>query len=85
VVPESVTSVPALSLTHTLGQTDQSGNFTVKPLAPGRYRVLATPQTVRWEVPEDLEKVLLAMFQAKAVELDVKAPAQIGLAPITIY
>jgi hypothetical protein len=85
VVPESVTSVPALSRTHTLGHTDQNGNFTVKSLAPGRYRVLATPQTVRWEVPEDLGKVLLVMFQAKDVELDVKASAQIGLAPIPIY
>jgi hypothetical protein len=46
---------------------------------------LATPQMVRWEVPEDLEKVLLVMFQAKDVELEAKASAQIGLAPIPIY
>lgn len=85
VVPESVTSVPELSRTHILGLTDQNGNFTTKSLAPGRYRVLATLQTVRWEVPEDLEKVLLVMFQAKDVELDVKAPAQIALVPIPIY
>jgi hypothetical protein len=85
VVPDSVTSVPALSRTHILGATDQDGNFNTKSLAPGRYRMLATPQTVRWEVPEDLEKVLLVMFQAKEVELDVKAPAQFALVPIPIY
>ena len=84
-VPESVTSVPALSRTHRVGHTDQNGNFTLKSLAPGRYRVLATPQAVRWEVPEDLGKVLLVMFQAKGVELDVKASAHISLALMQIY
>jgi protocatechuate 3,4-dioxygenase beta subunit len=85
VVPGSVTSVPALSRTHTVGHTDQNGNFTTKSLAPGKYRVIAIPQTVRWDVPEDLERVLLVMFQANDVELDVKASAQIALAPIPIY
>jgi protocatechuate 3,4-dioxygenase beta subunit len=85
VVPGSVTSVPALSRTHTFGHTDQNGNFTAKSLAPGKYRVIAIQQTVRWDVREDLEKVLVVMFQANDVELDAKASAQIALAPIPIY
>jgi hypothetical protein len=85
VVPESATSAAALSRVHTRGRTDQNGNFSVQSLAPGKYKVLATPQTVRWEVPEDLEKVLLVMFQANDVELDVKASAKISIAPIPIF
>jgi len=57
----------------------------VRDLAPGRYRALATPQTVRWEVPEDLEKLLLVMFQARDVQFDAKVSAQIALAPTPSY
>jgi hypothetical protein len=81
VVPDSVTSVAALSGDAIRGNTDQTGNYTSRPLPPGKYRVLATSQAVRWGVPEDLEKVLLVLFQAKEVELDAKAKVQIALAP----
>jgi hypothetical protein len=84
-VPDSVTTVPALSRVSTHGQTDQNGNYTCGSLAPGKYRVLATPQSVRWDVPDDLERVLLVMFQAQEVALDAKAMIHVTLAPIPIY
>jgi hypothetical protein len=84
VVPQSVTSLPALSRMVTRGQTDQNGSYSSRPMAPGKYRVLAITQPVRWGVPEDLEKVLLVMFQAKDIELDGKATLQIAIEPIPI-
>ena len=85
VVPDAVTSVPLLSRDVIHGKTDQNGTYGFNSLPPGKYRVLATTQSVRWGVPEDLEKVLLVLFQAKDVELDAKAALQITLEPIPIY
>jgi hypothetical protein len=85
VVPDSITTVTALSRVSTHGKTDQNGSYKLKSLAPGKYRVLATPQSVRWDVPEDLERVLLVLFQAKGVELDTKGTVQISLEPVPIY
>jgi len=83
-VPDSVTTVPALAGVAAHGKTDQNGNYTFRSLVPGKYRVLATPQSVRWDAPEDLEKLLLVMFQAKDVELESKATLQVTLAPVPI-
>lgn len=84
-IPNSVTSAPQLSRDSVHGMADQNGSYTSPPLAPGKYRVLATAQTVRWGVPEDLERVLLVLFQAKDVEVAPKAAAQIKLEPVPIY
>jgi protocatechuate 3,4-dioxygenase beta subunit len=84
VVPEGVSTVVALARSRHLGQCDAGGNFTAS-IVPGKYRVLATAQTVRWDVPEDVEKVLLVMFQGKEVELDAKAPAHITVGPVQIF
>lgn len=66
--------------------TDQSGQLHVTAfLAPGKYRVLATTQTVRWSVPEDIEKLLLVSFQAKEVEVALKTTPQVALRPVPIY
>ncbi len=84
VVPESVTTVAALSRDAIHGKADQNGDYSIKSLPPGKYRVLATPQSVRWDAPEDLEKILLVMFQAQDVELASKATLQVTLAPVPI-
>jgi hypothetical protein len=47
--------------------------------------VLATTQSVRWNVPEDLERVLLVLFQAKDVEVAPNGVAQVAVEPIAIY
>jgi len=84
VVPDGVTSVPSLARAVSHGKTDQNGNAS-QTLAPGKYRVLAATQSVRWAVPDDLEKVLLVLFQAKDIEVDAKATLQITLEPVPIY
>jgi hypothetical protein len=47
--------------------------------------VLATAQAIRWNVPDDLEKLLPAMWQGELVDLDDKTPVQITVKPGTIY
>lgn len=84
-LPDSSSTVPALSRLAVRGRADQSGSYTSPPLMPAKYRVLATTQTIRWNVPEDLEKVLLAMLQAKSVEVAPKAKAHVAVEPVAIY
>jgi len=84
-IPESVTTTPALARFAVHANADQNGTYTSPPLAPGKYRALATTQSVRWDVPEDLEKVLLAMYQAKDFDVAPKSAAQITVEPVVIY
>jgi hypothetical protein len=84
-VPESVMTAPLLFRMSTRGMTDQNGSYTSPPVPPAKYRVLATTQTVRWGVPEDLEKVLLVLFQAKGVEVAPRATLQVAVEPVPIY
>jgi hypothetical protein len=84
-IPDSLTSLSMLSRISSRGLSDQNGSYTFPPVAPGKYRVLATTQTVRWNAPDDLERVLLALFQAKSIEVAPKASAQVTVEPIVIY
>lgn len=83
--PDSVTTAPLLFRMSTRGMTDQNGSYTSPPIPPGKYRVLATAQMVRWGVPEDLERVLLVLFQAKGVEVAPKTTLQVAVEPVPIY
>jgi hypothetical protein len=83
-IPQSVASAASLSRLSVRGQTDQNGSYISPPLTPGKYRVLATTQTLRWTVPEDLECVLLVMFQAKDVEVAPNGVAHASVEPIAI-
>jgi hypothetical protein len=82
VVPQAVTSVAALARVETRGQSDQNGIFTAPSLPPGKYRVLAASRQVRWGVPEDLEKVLLMLFQAKDLNLASPDKLQVTISPL---
>ena len=84
-IPESVTTAPALSRLAVRGQADQNGSYTSPSLAPGKYRVLATTQTIRWDVPEDLDKVVLAAFQAKSVDVAPKSKAAVTVESSLVY
>jgi hypothetical protein len=75
--------------------TDETGSFAITGLPPGtyfvktqcdpgRYRVLALAQAVRWGVPDDLEKVLLVLYQATEVELASKAAVKITVSAAPI-
>jgi hypothetical protein len=84
-IPQSVASAASLSRLSVRGQTDQNGIYVSPAITPGKYRALATTQTLRWSVPEDLERVLLVLFQAKDVEVAPKDAAQVAVEPIAIY
>ena len=84
-IPDSVTTPSMLSRISSRGRTDQNGSYTSPPLAPGKYRVLATTQTVRWSAPGDLERVLLSQFHAKDVDVAPNATLQVSVEPIVIY
>jgi hypothetical protein len=47
--------------------------------------VLASAQAIRWNVPDDLEKLLPALWQGELVDLDGQTPVQITVTPVTIY
>jgi hypothetical protein len=78
VVPDYVMSVGQLARLAIHG----GNNF---KLPPGRYRVLASAQAIRWNVPDDLEKLLPALWQGELVDLDGQTPVQITVTPVTIY
>jgi len=82
VVPTMVSTVPGLARVRTRGQTDQNGTFTAAALAPGKYRVVAVSQTIRWGAPEDLERLLAMLFQAQTVELGSKGKLSVTVTPM---
>ena len=84
-IPDFVTSVRDLSWGSVHGIASPNGTYTSPPLVPGKYRVLATTQTVRWNVPEDLEHVLPVLFQGKDVEVAPKTTAPVTVSPVVIF
>jgi hypothetical protein len=78
VVPDYVMSTGQLARLAIHG----GNNF---KLPPGKYRVLASAQAIRWNVPDDLEKLLPAMWQGELVDLDGQTPVRITVTPVTIY
>jgi hypothetical protein len=85
VFPDWVTTAAALSQFATRGAGDQNGDFTAAPLPPGKYRVLATTQSVRWNVPEDLDRLMLVLSRGQKVEVGSKAAAQTSVEAIRVY
>jgi len=82
VIPESTVTAAGLSRVLTHGSADQNGNYTAKGLPPGKYKVLATAQSITWSRPEDLEKLALVLFQAKDVDLASKASMEVAVQPV---
>jgi hypothetical protein len=50
----------------------------------GHFWVLVSMQSIRWEAPEDLEKLLAPMSQATSLDLGGKADVKITVAPTVI-
>ena len=84
-IPDSVTSTRQLARDAVHGTTDQHGAYTSPPLIPGKYRVMATAQAIRWSVPDDLERVLPMLVQAATVEVAPNGSAQVAVSTVTIY
>ncbi len=83
VVPESATNAQQFSAFARRGATDTGGSFTSQTLAPGKYRVLALTQPYR-ETSEDIDKILLAIWNAQTVELSAKSRVNVRLQPVRI-
>jgi hypothetical protein len=62
---------------------DQNGACTSRTLAPGKYRALALTRPFRL-IPEDMDKLVLALSKAKPIELDAKTTLQVNLQPVSI-
>jgi protocatechuate 3,4-dioxygenase beta subunit len=60
------------------GQTDQTGNFTTRTIAPGKYYVLATDEEYDATVPR-AHKLWLSRTNLKVVELTPSGSSQVNL------
>ena len=65
------------------GQTDQLGQYTSITLAPGKYYVAATAETVG-PTPEAIGKLWRARNRFKEVDLPPGGSTQLALVPITL-
>jgi hypothetical protein len=83
IVPSAATSAGQLASSAVKGQTDSAGAFHAVGLAPGRYRIVALPAPYR-DIPEDLDRVLLALGGSALVEVEAKASVTVKLAPISL-
>jgi len=79
-IPAGATTAPLLSWLMQTSRTDQNGTWKSGILPPGKYRVLAVTRPVR-PIPEEIDKLWLALSHAKEVELGPKDTAQVDLHP----
>ena len=84
-VPASATTASEISRLAVHGFTDQNGTYRSPPLVPGTYRVLASTQTVRWNVVDDLERLSPALFQGVKVEAPSRGAVQVTITPVVIF
>lgn len=77
-VPEGVFTPPQLSIRVQQAHTDSRGLFESATLAPSTYRVLALSRPFR-PVPEDLEKLLLALDHAQTVRVFARSNVRANL------
>ena len=79
-----MTTAAALSQFDTPGLDDQNA-IHAAPLAPTKHRVLATTQTVRWNVPEDLDRLLPVLSRAHDLEVGSEAATLTSVEAIRVY
>ncbi len=83
ILPAEAPSEAVVAARLVIGETDQNGNYSHGPLAPGKYLVLAT--TARMDRTVDcIGKLWAARGRAKTVELAPKGSAQATLEPVGI-
>jgi protocatechuate 3,4-dioxygenase beta subunit len=80
IVPESAVTEASMSAAMVYGQTGANGVYTARSLPPGKYRVLATNETIDLAANR-VDKLWLAQQRAQEVELGPSASVQIKLAP----
>jgi hypothetical protein len=81
IVPESAATEAAMSAAMVYGQTGANGVYTARSLPPGKYRVLATNETIDLAANR-VDKLWLAQQRAQEVEIGPSASVQIKLQPL---
>jgi hypothetical protein len=83
IVPESAATEGEMSALMTIGQTGADGVYSALALAPGKYRVLATNQTIDL-FANCVDKLWTAQSRAREVEIGANANVQVKLEPQTL-
>jgi hypothetical protein len=77
-VPAGVTTAAQFAQLAQQARTNIGGTFTSPTLPPGKYHVLPLTRSYRL-IPEDIDKILLTLFQSQEVEVTPKSTAPITL------
>jgi len=81
IIPESAASTEAeMSAAMTFGQTAANGVYSATSLQPGKYRILATNETIDL-ASNRVDKLWLAQSRAQEVEIGPNANVQLKLEP----
>ena len=83
IIPADTPSEGALAAQIISGQTDQTGHYTSRPLAPGKYFVVATEDSYDM-TPESIGKLWQSHARYQEVDLNPLAAAQVTLQLKTI-
>jgi hypothetical protein len=82
-LPSAATTAPLLSWLMQSSRADGKGAWASGTLAPGKYRVMAVTRPIR-PIPDDVDKLWLALSKATQVELAPKDTRQVILQPVSI-
>jgi len=80
VLPETAANDALMSAAMRTGKSDQSGRWTSGAMAPGKYIVLATMETVN-RSPETVGKIWKARTRGETVEITTGGKPSVKLAP----
>jgi hypothetical protein len=83
IVPESAATEAEMSAAMTVGQTGLNGVYSASALAPGKYRVLATNETIDLAANR-VDKLWAAQSGGQEVEVGANASVQVKLEPQTL-
>ncbi|MGA3236168.1 MAG: carboxypeptidase-like regulatory domain-containing protein [Bryobacteraceae bacterium] len=83
IVPESAATEAEMSAVMSFGQTGQNGVYSASALAPGKYRVLATNETIDLAANR-VDKLWAAQSRGQEVEIGANASVQVKLEPQTL-
>lgn len=81
--PAEIASEGMLAAAMVTGQTDQTGQYTSQPLAPGKYFVGAVDGSVDY-TPEVIARLWRSRNRFKDVDLSPNGNAQVTLMPVTL-
>lgn len=81
ILPATATNEALLAAAMVSGQADNTGSYTSRSLAPGKYRLLATDGLID-RTPECIARILRARTHAQDVEISPNATAAVTLTQV---